>query len=118
LFAATAGTAEFAGGLLTAFGLLGPIGPAAIVSVMIVAGVSVHWGKGLLATSNGIELPALYAAIAAALALAGFGRYSLDAALGISWSGAAAASILALGIVAGFANLAIRKTAPAASVAA
>src|SRR5690349_21986568 len=67
VFAAAAGVAELAGALLIAFGLLGPIGPAAVVSVMIVAAVTVHWNQGLLATSNGIELPALYAAIAAAL---------------------------------------------------
>src|ERR1041384_2571298 len=35
LFAATAGLTELAGGLLVALGLLGPVGPALIVSVMI-----------------------------------------------------------------------------------
>src|ERR1044072_3276783 len=36
-FAAAAGTTEFAGGLLVALGLLGPLGPAMIISTMIVA---------------------------------------------------------------------------------
>src|SRR5712671_443231 len=55
-FAAAASLSEIAGGLLIALGLLGPIGPALMVSVMIVAAVTVHWGKGLFATTNGIEL--------------------------------------------------------------
>jgi hypothetical protein len=46
---------------------------------MIVALVSVHWGHGLFAATNGIEVPLLYAASAAALAFTGPGRYSLDA---------------------------------------
>ena len=36
-FAAAAGASEFGGGLLVALGLLGPVGPALVVSVMIVA---------------------------------------------------------------------------------
>ena len=49
LFALAAGLTEAAGGLLTAAGLLGPVGPALVVSVMIVAiGVS-HWGQGFFA---------------------------------------------------------------------
>src|SRR3954466_4784301 len=40
-FAASAG--ERASGLLVALGFLGPIGPALMIAVMIVAAVSVHW---------------------------------------------------------------------------
>ena len=43
-----------------AFGLLGPLGPALIVSVMIVAAATVHWQHGLFAQNNGIEVPLLY----------------------------------------------------------
>src|SRR5260370_15551972 len=82
LFAALAGLGEFGGGLLLALGLLGPIGPALVLSVMIVAAVTVHWGKGLFATSNGIEMPLLYAAAAAGLAFTGPGRYSVHAVVG------------------------------------
>src|SRR5438876_2402289 len=82
-FAAAAGLAETGGGLLVALGLFGPAGPALVVSVMIVAAVSVHWPHGLFAASNGIELPLLYGAAAAALALTGPGRFSLDALLGL-----------------------------------
>src|SRR5436309_15072503 len=66
LFAAAAGSAEVLGGVLVALGFGGPIGSAFMVSVMIVAVVSVHWGHGLFAATNGIEVPLLYAASAAA----------------------------------------------------
>ena len=46
LFVITASLAEAAGGLLIALGLFGPVGPALLLSVMIVAAVSVHWGNG------------------------------------------------------------------------
>ena len=109
-FAAAASLSEIAGGLLIALGLLGPIGPALMVSVMIVAAVTVHWGQGLFATTNGIELPLLYAAAGVALALTGPGPYSLDAWLGIAsaWTPATTSIVLGLGIVGGFANLALR----------
>src|SRR5665213_2052078 len=83
-FAAAAGATELGGGVLVALGLLGPIGPALVVSVMIVAAGSVHWGHGLFAQTNGIEVPLLYGAIAAALAVTGPGEYSVDALTGLS----------------------------------
>src|SRR5438034_3632016 len=57
LFVALAGSAETVAGLLLALGLLGPVGPALMLSVMIVAAATVHRGKGFFATTNGIELP-------------------------------------------------------------
>src|ERR1700682_5903816 len=83
-FAAAASVTEIVSGILVALGLLGPIGPALMVSVMIVAAVTVHWEHGLFAAKNGIELPLLYATAAFGLALTGYGQYSLDAALGIA----------------------------------
>jgi putative oxidoreductase len=111
LFAAVASIAEIGGGLLLALGLLEPLGAALIVSVMVVAAVSVHWGHGLFAASNGIEVPLLYGAAAAALALTGPGAYSLDAALGLTslWTPAVTWGALAIGILGGIANLAIRR---------
>jgi putative oxidoreductase len=115
LFASLAGTAEFVGGLLIALGLFGPVGPALMISVMIVALVSVHLSHGLFAATNGIEVPLLYAAAGVALALAGPGSYSMDSALGISaiWTHAFQAAVLVAGVMGGAANLAIRRLEPA-----
>src|SRR6476660_2783299 len=54
-FAGAASVSEITGGLLVALGLLGPIGPALMISVMIVAAFTVHWENGLFAANNGIE---------------------------------------------------------------
>jgi putative oxidoreductase len=112
LFAIAAGVTEFAGGLLLALGLLGPLGPAMVLSVMIVAVATVHISHGLFAQNNGVEVPLLYGAGVTAIALIGNGAYSLDAALGLSWPAEVIWIALGLGILGGFANLAIRKTAP------
>jgi putative oxidoreductase len=111
LFAAAAALSEFMGGILLALGLLGPVGPALMISVMIVAMVTVHWHNGLFVTSNGIEVTLLYAAGAFSLALTGPGLYSLDALLGLSpvWTPVVTAVVLALGILGGIANLALRR---------
>jgi len=115
IFAAAAGFTEVAGGLLLALGLLGPLGPALIVSVMIVAAVTVHWQHGVFSQNNGVELPLVYAVAVAAIALIGNGAYSLDAMLGLTWPAEVVWTVLALGVIGGFANLAIRKTAPSAA---
>jgi putative oxidoreductase len=116
-FAAAAGLSETAGGVLLALGFLGPAGPAAVLSVMIVAAVSVHWANGLFVSTNGIEVPLLYAAIATALALAGPGAYSLDAWLGLTslWTAPVTWAALVLSIVASSVNLALRRPQLAAS---
>ena len=111
-FAAAAGFSELAGGVLLALGLLGPLGPALIIAVMVVAIAPVHWQHGLFAQKDGIELPLLYAVAAAGLALSGYGAYSLDALLRLSWPQAVAWVAIGLGVLGGLANLAIRKTEP------
>jgi putative oxidoreductase len=113
LFATAAGLSEIAGGLLLALGLLGPLGPAMIIAVMIVATATVHWPNGLFAQNNGFELPLVYGAGTAAIALIGNGAYSLDAALGLSWPIEVIWVALGLGVLGGVANLAVRKTTPA-----
>ena len=109
-FATAAGFSEIAGGSLLALGLLGPLGPAMIIAVMVVAMATVHWQNGLFGQNNGIEIPLLYAAFAAGIALTGYGTFSLDAALGLSWAAPVSWVAIALGVLGGFANLAIRKT--------
>jgi putative oxidoreductase len=113
LFAAAAGLSEVLGGVLLAVGLGGPIGPAFMVSVMIVAVVSVHWGHGLFAATNGIEVPLLYAASAAGLAFTGPGRYSLDAVFGLTsmWTTAHAGIALGVAALGALASLAARQSA-------
>jgi putative oxidoreductase len=82
-----------------------------MISVMIVAAMTVHWEHGLFAANNGIELPLLYGISALGLALTGFGQYSLDNWLGIAGHLTLADTWIALtvGIVGGFANLALRR---------
>ena len=111
LFAAAASVGEVVSGLLIALGLFGPIGPAILLSIMIVAAVTVHWQHGVFATSNGIELPLLYATAAVVLALTGFGRFSLDALLGLGSlrTPAVVAGTLAAGVLGGIVNLSLRR---------
>ena len=71
-YAQVAGATELGGAVLTAFGVLDPLGPMAVVGAMAVAATSKR-EQGPLAQSGGYELPALYAIAAATLAAAGPG---------------------------------------------
>jgi putative oxidoreductase len=115
LFAGAAAATEIVSGVLLAVGLLGPVAGALMVAVMLVAAISVHWQHGLFAGTNGIELTLLYGAGAAALTLTGPGAYSLDALFGLDayWTPAVTWAALAIGILGGVANLAIRRPAVA-----
>jgi putative oxidoreductase len=110
-FALAAGASELTAGILTATGLLGPVGPALMLMVMIVAMATVHAGNGFFAGSNGIEVPYLYAAVGVTLALAGPGALSLDALLGFDRLAgtAVATTALALAVVAALVDLALRR---------
>lgn len=108
--AVLASLTEIASGVLVALGFLGPIGPALMISVMIVAMIAVHWKNGLFATNNGVEVPLLYSTVALGLALIGFGRFSVDVRLGLTdrWSPAVTSIVLAIGIVGGLVSATIR----------
>ena len=117
LFAVANVLAECGGGILLALGLFEPVAAAAIISVMMVAIATVHWPNGLLALTNGIELPLLYMTAALTLALTGPGEYSLDAVLGLTtWSSPqGTAIVLAAGVFGGLLSLGIRRLLPAAA---
>jgi len=116
VFAFFAGLAETGGGLLTALGLFGALGPATIVMVMLVAIFSVHIKKGFFITNGGWELNAIYIAAAVEIAYAGSGAYSLDRAFGLAVLSSAPAASLAIvaAIVLAALNLLARRS-PAAT---
>lgn len=110
------GLTEAGAGVLLALGLLTPFAAAAIIGVMIVATITVHWSKGVWNTSGGYELNLVMAASAAALAFVGPGTYSLDAALGTLLAGAGWGLLaLGVGVIAATITLATRPLAPAPS---
>ena len=85
-----AGLSEFGGGLLTALGLLKPLGPLGVIGSMAMATRKAHWGKPIWVTEGGAELPLLNVAISTALMIREPDRYSLDRLLGIrlpAWVG-------------------------------
>ena len=89
-WAALAGLSEFGGGLLTALGLLNPLGPLGVIAAMSMATTKAHWGKPIWVTEGGAELPLLNIAIATALMIREPDKYSLDRVLGIrlpAWVG-------------------------------
>jgi putative oxidoreductase len=109
-----AGGAEFAGGLLLAFGLLLPAAAAMLTGVMVSAIAAVHWKKGVWNQDGGIEFPLVLATVAFAVAAIGAGRYSLDDAFGIDWHGLWwALGAVALGTVGGLASLLPGRRPPA-----
>lgn len=115
-FAIAATLSELTSGLLIALGLFGPVGPAIMLAVMVVAAISVHWRNGLFAATNGIELPLLYSIAAVRFAMTGPGEYSLDAAFGFHWVWTSRVIWLALlaGFLGGMVNLGLRRRPPAA----
>jgi putative oxidoreductase len=110
-FAIVAGATEVVSGLLVAVGLFGPVGPALMLSVMIVAIVAVHWSHGVFAMNNGIEVPLLYAIVLILFAGVGYGAHSLDALLNLSgvWSPELTWVVLSIGFIGGVANTIMRR---------
>lgn len=77
----TAGTVEFFGGLLVAFGLL--TRPAAVAcAVLLATTITVQARFGWFWTGGGIEYAVLWTVVMVAIAMRGGDRLSLDRALG------------------------------------
>jgi|SRR5439155_22440615 len=102
------GLTEAGGGALLMMGFLTPLACAAIVGMMV-GTLPVHVPKGLWNTNGGYELPLVYATCAAAIAYAGPGHASIDAAIGWTGSGAAmGTAAVAFGALTGIVMLAVR----------
>jgi putative oxidoreductase len=86
-WAVMAGLSELGGGVLTALGLLHPLGPVGTIAAMSMATTKAHWGKPIWQTEGGAELPVLNMAISTALMLRRPYKYSLDRLLGIRLPG-------------------------------
>jgi putative oxidoreductase len=87
LHATLAGGAEMVGGTLLALGLLTPLGAALATAVMVAAIATLHAQKGLWNSDGGYEFNLVMIFAAFALAAAGPGQLSLDAALGLDLAG-------------------------------
>lgn len=84
-WAVAAFVGEFVGGLLVVLGLGGPIGPALVFGDIIVVTLVAHVPNGFWVNANGWEFPILLLAGGFALALTGFGAWSIDRALGLTY---------------------------------
>ncbi|MEU8896018.1 DoxX family protein [Nocardia sp. NPDC048505] len=99
---------EIGAGALLVLGLLTPLACAAVVSVMLVAGLLAHRANGFFVFREGYEYVLVLATTALALGVLGPGRWSLDRLAGIErtgWAGGAIA--LGVGVAATAALLAV-----------
>jgi putative oxidoreductase len=88
---------ELGAGLLLILGLLTPLACAAVISVMLIAGLLAHRPNGFFVFRDGYEYVLVITVVCLALAALGPGRLSVDNAAGISVTGWAGAGI-ALGV--------------------
>jgi putative oxidoreductase len=78
---------EIGAGTLLVIGLLTPLAGAAVISVMLVAGLLAHRPNGFFVFREGYEYVLMLAVTALALGLLGPGRLSVDSAAGITVTG-------------------------------
>jgi len=88
---------EIGAGLLLIAGLLTPLACAAVISVMLIAGLLAHRPNGFFVFKDGYEYVLVLTVVCLALAVLGPGRFSLDNALGAEITGWAGGGI-ALGV--------------------
>lgn len=85
---------EIGAGVLLILGALTSLASAAVISVMLVAGLLAHWKNGFFIFREGYEYVLLLAVVAAGLGTLGPGEFSIDHAAGIEivgWEGMAVA---------------------------
>ncbi|MBW8482687.1 DoxX family protein [Actinomadura parmotrematis] len=95
---------EIGAGLLLSVGLLTPLACAAIVSVMLVAGLLAHRPNGFFVFKEGYEYVLVLSVVCVAVAMLGPGGLSVDDAAGIvvdGWAGGAVAAGVAVVATAG-----------------
>jgi putative oxidoreductase len=88
---------ELGAGALLIIGLLTPLACAAVISVMLIAGLLAHRPNGFFVFKDGYEYVLVLAVVSLALAILGPGRLSVDSAAGLALKGLAGGGI-ALGV--------------------
>ncbi|MFD8815724.1 DoxX family protein [Streptomyces sp. NPDC059627] len=106
---------ELGAGALLALGLLTPLACAAVLSMMLVAGLLAHRPHGFFVFKEGYEYVLVLGTLTVALGAWGPGKYALDTAADITVTGwAGAGVVLGVGVVATAGLLAVfwrpRKT--------
>lgn len=90
---------EIGAGVLLILGLFTSLASAAVISVMLVAGLLAHRPNGFFVFKEGYEYVLVLAVVSLALALVGPGRISLDHAADIAivgWAGGVTALVVAV----------------------
>src|SRR5215472_12380288 len=88
---------ELGAGFLLIVGLLTPFACAAVISVMLIAGLLAHRPNGFFVFKDGYEYVLVLSVVSLALATLGPGRVSVDSAAGVTITGWAGGG-LALGV--------------------
>ena len=88
---------ELGAGFLLIIGLLTPLACAAVISVMLIAGLLAHRPNGFFVFKDGYEYVLVLSVVSLLLAALGPGRFSLDNAVSIEITGWAGGGI-ALGV--------------------
>jgi putative oxidoreductase len=95
---------EIGAGTLLVIGLLTPLACAAVISVMLIAGLLAHRPNGFFVFKDGYEYVLVLSVISLALATLGPGKLSVDSAAGITvtgWAGGGVALGVAVAATAG-----------------